>query len=51
MLDAVHRANPAVTEQALAAYQKFLSLSDGKSPNQEFQARQRVKLLEKELRR
>jgi Tfp pilus assembly protein PilF len=50
MLDAAHRAKPALTKQALAAYQKFLSLSDGKSPNQEFQARQRAKLLQKELR-
>jgi tetratricopeptide (TPR) repeat protein len=48
MLDAAHRGKPAITRQALAAYQKFLSLSDGKSPNQEFQARQRIKLLQKE---
>jgi Tfp pilus assembly protein PilF len=49
MLDAAHRSQPAVMKQAIAAYQKFLSLSDGKSPNQEFQARQRAKLLQREL--
>ncbi len=48
ILDAAPRGKPALTKQALAAYQKFLSLSDGKSPNQEFQARQRVKLLQRE---
>jgi Tfp pilus assembly protein PilF len=49
MLDAAHRSQPAVMKQAIAAYQKFLSLSDGKSPNQEFQARQRAKILQREL--
>lgn len=36
---------------ALEAYQKFLASSGGKHPDQEFQARQRVKILEKELSR
>jgi hypothetical protein len=49
MLDGAHNSKPAVAKQALAAYQKFLSLSDGKSPNQEFQARQRAKILQREL--
>jgi Tfp pilus assembly protein PilF len=49
MLDGAHDSKPAVAKQALAAYQKFLSLSDGKSPNQEFQARQRSKILQREL--
>jgi Tfp pilus assembly protein PilF len=49
MLDGAHRSQPAVMKQAIAAYQKFLSLSDGKSPNQEFQARQRAKMLQREL--
>jgi Tfp pilus assembly protein PilF len=49
MLDGAHRSQPAVMKQAIAAYQKFLSLSDGKSPNQEFQARQRAKILQREL--
>jgi hypothetical protein len=34
---------------ALEAYQRFLALSNGKSPDQEFQARQRVRLLQREL--
>jgi len=49
MLDGAHNSKPAVAKQAVAAYQKFLSLSDGKSPNQEFQARQRAKILQREL--
>ena len=34
---------------ALASYQRFLELSHGEFPNQEFQARQRAKLLEREI--
>ena len=34
---------------ALANYQRFLALSNGQSPNEEFKARQRAKLLEREL--
>jgi Tfp pilus assembly protein PilF len=49
MLDSAHQSKSAVAKQALAAYQKFLSLSDGKNPNQEFQARQRAKILQREL--
>jgi Tfp pilus assembly protein PilF len=49
MLDGAHQSKSAIARQALAAYQKFLSLSDGKSPNQEFQARQRAKALQREL--
>ena len=44
MLDAAHQLKPA-----LAAYQRFLALSDGKSPNQEFQARQRARIIQREL--
>ena len=36
---------------ALASYQKFLSMSNGQSPDEEFKARQRAKLLERELHR
>ncbi len=36
------------TKPALEAYQTFLSKSEGKFPDQEWQARQRVKLLERE---
>jgi Tfp pilus assembly protein PilF len=49
MLDAAHRSKPALAKQAIAAYRKFLAVSDGKSPNQEFQARQRAKILQREL--
>jgi len=34
---------------ALAAYQRFLELSHGEFPNQEFQARQRAKTLERDI--
>jgi Tfp pilus assembly protein PilF len=34
---------------ALEAYQRFLSMSQGKSPDQEFQARQRVRIIQLEL--
>lgn len=37
--------------QALAAYEQFLELSHGESPDQEWQARQRAKLLRRELRK
>lgn len=36
---------------ALESYRQFLAMSDGKSPNEEFKARQRMKVLEKELAR
>ena len=49
MLDASHTTKAASIQQAIAAYRKFLAVSDGKSPNQEFQARQRAKILEREL--
>jgi Tfp pilus assembly protein PilF len=49
MLDGARQSKRDVAKQALAAYQKFLSVSDGKSPNQEFQARQRIKVIQKEL--
>jgi tetratricopeptide (TPR) repeat protein len=34
---------------AIESYQRFLQLSQGENPNQEWQARQRVKLLQKEV--
>jgi Tfp pilus assembly protein PilF len=34
---------------ALEAYQRFLSMSQGKNPDQEFQARQRVRIIQTEL--
>jgi len=37
--------------EAVENYNKFLALSQGKFPDQEFQARQRVRILEAELRK
>ena len=42
-LDTLHQVKPA-----LASYQRFLQMADGKFPDQEFQARQRSRILEKE---
>jgi len=44
MLDSRKRLKPA-----LEAYQRFLALSQGKNPNQEFQARQRARIIQSEL--
>jgi tetratricopeptide (TPR) repeat protein len=44
--DKLHQVKPA-----LENYRKFLAISDGKFPNQEFQARERSKLLEREASR
>jgi tetratricopeptide (TPR) repeat protein len=38
-------------EPALESYEKFLSLSQGKSPDEEFKARQRVIILKKEVKK
>ena len=38
-------------EPALAAYEKFLGAAEGKFPTEEFQARQRVRIIKKELSR
>ena len=43
-LDKLHQAKPA-----LASYQRFLSMSQGQSPDEEFKARQRARILEKEI--
>ena len=37
--------------EALASYERFLALSAGANPDQEFQARQRVATLKREVRR
>lgn len=39
------------SQPAYESYQKFLELSQGKSPNEEFKARQRARILEKELKK
>jgi tetratricopeptide (TPR) repeat protein len=44
--DKLHQVKPA-----LENYRKFLAMSDGKFPNQEFQARERSKLLQREASR
>ena len=38
-------------QQAFDNYQKFLSVSDGKNPDQQFQAKERSRILERELKR
>jgi Flp pilus assembly protein TadD len=44
ILDKLHQVKPAKE-----AYDRFLGLSQGKNPDQEFQARQRVRILQREL--
>jgi tetratricopeptide (TPR) repeat protein len=44
VLDKIHDVKPA-----LASYQRFLEMSQGENPNQEWQARQRIKTLEREI--
>jgi len=46
ILDKLEQKKPA-----LEAYQQFLALSQGKNPDQEWQAQQRAKLLQRELER
>ena len=44
ILDKFHQLKPALT-----AYQQFLAMSRGDNPDQEFQARQRVRIIQREL--
>jgi Flp pilus assembly protein TadD len=44
ILDKLRQLKPA-----LEAYQRFLSMSDGKNPDQEFQAKQRARILQREM--
>jgi tetratricopeptide (TPR) repeat protein len=46
LLDNLKQMKPAVE-----AYQRFLALSEGKFPDREFQARQRVRIMQKEFNR
>jgi tetratricopeptide (TPR) repeat protein len=46
ILDKLRQLKPA-----LEAYRRFLAMSGGKNPDQEFQARQRARIIEKELDR
>ncbi len=44
ILDKLHQIKPAK-----GAYERFLALSQGKNPDQEFQARQRARILQREI--
>jgi tetratricopeptide (TPR) repeat protein len=44
VLDKIRDLKPA-----LASYERFLQMSQGENPNQEWQAKQRIKLLEREI--
>jgi tetratricopeptide (TPR) repeat protein len=44
VLDKIHDVKPA-----LASYQRFLEMSKGENPDQEWQSRQRIKTLEREI--
>jgi Flp pilus assembly protein TadD len=44
ILDKLRQIKPAKD-----AYEHFLAMSEGKNPNQEFQARQRVRILQREI--
>ena len=46
ILDRLHEYQPA-----MESYQKFLAMSQGKNPDEEFKARQRIKVIVKELSR
>jgi tetratricopeptide (TPR) repeat protein len=46
VLDKIHQPKPA-----LESYQRFLVMSNGQNPDEEFKARQRIKILERELHR
>jgi hypothetical protein len=35
----------------MESYERFLAMSEGKSPDEEFKARQRVRIIKKELSR
>jgi tetratricopeptide (TPR) repeat protein len=48
ILDRLRQQKPALIKPAIEAYQHFLSVSKG-NDNQEFQARQRVRILQREL--
>src|SRR3989442_1150070 len=48
-LHAIILDNLKQVKPALEAYRRFLSMSQGKNETQEFQARQRVRILQKEL--
>jgi tetratricopeptide (TPR) repeat protein len=46
VLDKIHQPKPA-----LESYQRFLAMSNGQNPDEEFKARQRIKILEREIRK
>ena len=46
VLDKIKQRKPA-----LESYERFLSMSNGQSPDEEFKSRQRIRILQKELNR
>jgi tetratricopeptide (TPR) repeat protein len=50
-LEHTGRAHREALRGALESYQRFLELSGGKYPNQEFQARQRIHIIQLELKK
>jgi tetratricopeptide (TPR) repeat protein len=46
VLDKIRQQKPA-----LESYQRFLAMSNGQNPDEEFKARQRIKILEREIRK
>ena len=44
VLDKIHQLKPA-----LESYRRFLAMDEGKDPNEDFQARQRARIIESEL--
>ncbi len=44
VLDKIHALKPA-----LESYRRFLAMDEGKDPNEDFQARQRARIIESEL--
>jgi tetratricopeptide (TPR) repeat protein len=44
VLDKIHQLKPA-----LESYQRFLAMDEGKDPNEDFKARQRVRIIQNEL--
>ena len=48
-LDKLHHLKPAYLKEAIASYEQFLAADSGKNSDQEFQARQRLRILREEL--
>jgi tetratricopeptide (TPR) repeat protein len=46
VLDKINQRKPA-----LESYERFLAMSNGQSPDEEFKARQRIRILQREIRK